>query len=360
MPIVKDNELTIRFTKKFNNKNKEIGYTIDYFSGENKVYSKDYEKPLESDKNRILKNVFSISFNWNKQLAKEVQQEAIDSLSKGNLLQRTKGDRNYLIKKLINIDVGNGSVRGDIIQGQDKYASAVNRSLDIIQAPFNLSKPGNTTTSDLETYFDRLKDFISYSENIQSKGGTVTPMQQIFINMNKNIPKNIFLEKEIDIVKKGMKRSGTVAQYFPAFADKKASQTIVDKFAQLVDSIPSSKEVREIINSVKKNKTLYNQLGKELKSSGIKKSTNKLLSARRKEARNTPLELYRQFNDAGVLTNEDKKKIAYWAATSNDANLSHNIQFKDTDFVYRYDELINADSEIARAYRTAYEALGKD
>lgn len=274
-----------------------------------------------------------------RQLVSQAQREAVDSKKSRDIYDRTEGNNpNWAIKNLWGVSDGMNDIKARALNGAikniqkpyniDKLAENANSIDDILKGQEKYNRKTSKMEPDKST---GIAPTIEYYKNLKDAGVELTPRQEKVLSV-----------ADMDTFK--ISKDTIIA------AHKAGADAVTREFKSKVDDKnPKLTEIRKVALQAKKT---------YLENSGAEGSKKLGAKEKRDSAKASVEDLFFKRMDEGMYKPSDLKDIAYWAASSPEANITHDtVRFpKKPNFIYSYRDMINSDPEIAKAYYEGSES----
>jgi len=323
---VRDNKISL----KLNKSSKGFGiFTIssngkDFYTKQGKSFiNEPIEVVLQSDPKKIKEEA---------QALEQARRYSVDSKGGPQAIKdfTNDNDPNWAMKLIWKKKVGE-----KLSELNNNEVDAVRDALQVIQKPYEIEK-NITKVSSIEDLFSGSEDVntgvrrdyaglnqtVEYYEGLKKVGTQLTPWQEQILDSSK------------------VKRTSYMKRELLRF-DKAGGEAVIEKFGSDVSLV--SKELSDLA----------------LKAT-IEYSRKGATKAEKKAARDSVVNYFFKNLEKGKFTPEQVRDISYWAAVSDDANIAWGYQsggkrYSKNKLVYRFEELINADPEIAYTFNQGVE-----
>jgi len=259
-----------------------------------------------------------------RQIRQQALQEAVDSKSSSDIVKTTGNNNPDWIYTVLFKDK-----QGNI--PDTKTAVILREALDQkVQSLFKVIKKKEDFDS-IEEVNTALLPYAEMLKKIKEAGGTLTPLQ----------------EKVLFIVDTPTVK---ISNELKVAADKNAAKAVEKTFKESLP--PQSESYFDFIGFFMQKRADYfsaeppGPAGMDVKE-------------RRREIRKSIAEEFTERLNNGDLSEDDIKNLAYYAATNDNANFSVRKKVKGDsgfNYIYRFQDMINADPTIARVYYPATES----
>ncbi len=273
-------------------------------------------KVVETGQTTPNKDGFTATPKWGdkeKQLRTQALQEAVDSKKSNDIVKRTENNNpNWMLKQVFADEDG--------VKLDDAKARSLNGALKNYQKGFNPEKISDSAKN-VDDIQKQLKPFHDMAAKIKENGGTLTPWQEKILSLS-------------DI------KSFSTPQETLVKADQLGANAVKEQIKDVDLSNPALDQIRKIANQVKAL-----NFNKDIPFSEKRESIKKLN------------DYFTSNVDKGKYSQKDLDAIAFWAATTKEANLKHGETYKTPKYIYRFNTMINKSPRVAKAYYEGSESV---